>query len=77
MQNTNLSGILKRSAERYPDNTALVPDDTLGERVAVDVVLNPDEELDRAALKKFIRKGLAPYKIPKQVEFIQEPAVST
>lgn len=52
-----------------------VPDDTRGQLVKAFVVLregrSPSEEL-AAQLQEFVRDDIAPYKYPRQVEFIDE-----
>lgn len=44
------------------------PDDSLGERTAAEVVLNDGAALTRVELQKFLRKSLAPYKVPRSLE---------
>jgi long-chain acyl-CoA synthetase len=46
-----------------------VPDDRTGEAVKVFLVLRPGGELSVEEVQKYLRKSLAPYKIPRQVEF--------
>ncbi len=48
-----------------------IPDDNLCHRPAVEVTLRPDTTLTRVELQKFLRKSLAPYKIPKRVDIIE------
>jgi benzoate-CoA ligase len=36
------------------------------------VVLKPGEQADEAALKAFVKDRLAPYKYPRQIEFVAE-----
>jgi 2,3-dihydroxybenzoate-AMP ligase len=48
-----------------------VPDDYLGERSCAYVVLRPGADLRPVALKRFVReRGLAAYKVPDRVEFV-------
>ncbi|MEO0661513.1 MAG: long-chain fatty acid--CoA ligase, partial [Planctomycetota bacterium] len=49
-----------------------VPDDERGETVKSFIVLQPGATLDAAAVEKYAREHLAPYKIPRQVEFLDE-----
>jgi long-chain acyl-CoA synthetase len=46
-----------------------VPDERTGEAVKLFVVLRPGASLDRDAVREFLRERLAPYKIPRHVEF--------
>ncbi|MET9667998.1 (2,3-dihydroxybenzoyl)adenylate synthase [Streptomyces sp. NPDC006475] len=49
-----------------------VPDDYLGERACAYVILRPGAELRPAALRRFVRdRGLAAYKVPDRVEFVE------
>ncbi|MEJ8632581.1 (2,3-dihydroxybenzoyl)adenylate synthase [Streptomyces sp. MS2.AVA.5] len=49
-----------------------VPDDYLGERSCAYVILRPDAELRPAAVRRYVReRGLAAYKIPDRVEFVE------
>ncbi|MCL4790667.1 MAG: long-chain fatty acid--CoA ligase, partial [Gammaproteobacteria bacterium] len=48
-----------------------VPDERTGEAVKLFVVLRPGASLDRDAVREFLRERLAPYKIPRHVEFRQ------
>nr|APD71835.1 non-ribosomal peptide synthetase 1 [Streptomyces sp.] len=48
-----------------------VPDDYLGERTCAYVILREGAELRPAALRRFVREsGLAAYKVPDRVEFV-------
>jgi long-chain acyl-CoA synthetase len=49
-----------------------IPDQYRGETVKSYIVLNEGETMDAAEIEAFCRESLAPYKIPKQVEFIDE-----
>ncbi len=49
-----------------------VPDDKWIEAIAAVVVLRPDVQPDRDRLIEHARKHLAPFKVPKQVHFVQE-----
>ncbi|MFD3440306.1 (2,3-dihydroxybenzoyl)adenylate synthase [Streptomyces sp. NPDC058685] len=49
-----------------------VPDDYLGERSCAYVILRPDAELRPAAVRRYVReRGLAAYKVPDRVEFVE------
>jgi long-chain acyl-CoA synthetase len=48
-----------------------VPDERTGEAVKLFVVLRPGTSLDRDEVREFLRGRIAPYKIPRQVEFRQ------
>jgi long-chain acyl-CoA synthetase len=49
-----------------------VPDEYRGETVRAYVVVKPGEHLTAAELIEFCKERLAPYKVPKQVEFRSE-----
>lgn len=49
-----------------------VPDDYRGETVKVFVVLNPGEKMTEQEVIAYCKETLAPYKVPKLVEFIDE-----
>jgi long-chain acyl-CoA synthetase len=49
-----------------------VPDKYRGETVKAYVVLKPEQTCTAEELKKFCEERLAPYKVPKQVEFRSE-----
>jgi long-chain acyl-CoA synthetase len=46
-----------------------VPDERTGEAVKLFIVLRPGARLDRDEVREFLRERLAPYKIPRHVEF--------
>jgi len=46
------------------------PDLTRGEIVKAFVVLKPGEQLDRKELSNYLKKHLANYKLPRQIEFV-------
>ena len=50
-----------------------VPDERLGEDVAVAIFLAPDATLDAAGLRSFLAERIAKHKIPAQVWFVDEP----
>ncbi len=50
-----------------------VPDERLGEEVAVAIFLGPDATLDAAGLRSFLAERIAKHKIPAHVWFIDEP----
>lgn len=54
-----------------------VPDDERGETVRSYVVLKPDTALTAAAVQAWCRERLAAYKIPREVEFMEELPKST
>jgi long-chain acyl-CoA synthetase len=49
-----------------------VPDETRGETVKSFIVLRPGKTLDEQELEAYCRENLAAYKIPRQVEFLDE-----
>jgi len=49
-----------------------VPDERCGERIKAFVVLKPGHRLDEATLKTFLVGQLAKYKIPRDIEFVDE-----
>ncbi len=49
-----------------------VPDEAWGDRVVACVVLRPGATCDAATLRSFVRERLAPYKVPKDVLFLDE-----
>ncbi|MCL4780504.1 MAG: long-chain-fatty-acid--CoA ligase, partial [Gammaproteobacteria bacterium] len=46
-----------------------VPDERTGEAVKLFIVLRPGASLDKDEVREFLRASLAPYKIPRHVEF--------
>jgi long-chain acyl-CoA synthetase len=54
-----------------------VPDERKGEIVKSFVVPRPGHVLDHEALRAFLKERLAPYKVPREVEFITELPKST
>ena len=48
-----------------------IPDERTGEAVKLFVVTRPGASLDRDDVREFLRERLAPYKIPRHVEFRQ------
>lgn len=46
-----------------------VPDERTGEAVKLFIVMRPGASLDRDKVRTFLRERLAPYKIPRHVEF--------
>jgi len=50
-----------------------VPDQIFGEQVKAVVVLKEGEETTAEAIRKFCEENLADYKVPKYVQFIDEP----
>ena len=49
-----------------------IPDARLGERVAAVVQRRPDSTLDEDALKAYVGKELARYKVPEFVRFVDD-----
>ncbi|MBI1733151.1 MAG: AMP-binding protein [Gammaproteobacteria bacterium] len=52
--------------------TFAVPHDQLGEDVAAAVVLREGEALDEGALRDFVRRRLADFKVPRRILFLEE-----
>ncbi len=50
-----------------------IPDERLGEEVAVGVLLKPGSSLDAAGLQTFLKEKLASYKIPARIWFLDAP----
>lgn len=50
-----------------------VPDDRLGEIVAVAIVRSPGSTLDEAGLRTFLEPKMAKFKIPERVWFLDDP----
>jgi fatty-acyl-CoA synthase len=53
------------------------PDETWGEVPAAIVVLKPGASLDEAGLKEFLKERLGRYKLPRVIEFQDEPLPKT
>jgi len=49
-----------------------VPDDEFGSRLKAFVVARPDAALDAETVRAFIRANLARFKVPREVEFVEE-----
>ncbi len=49
-----------------------IPDAKRGETPKLFIILKPDETMSEEEVKEHCRKSLAPYKVPTQVEFIDE-----
>ena len=49
-----------------------VPDPEFGSRLKAFVVARPDAALDAEAVRAYIRENLARYKVPREVEFVDE-----
>jgi fatty-acyl-CoA synthase len=49
-----------------------VDDEEWGERLAAYVALRPGAECSEDEVKEFVRKNLARYKVPREVEFLDE-----
>jgi fatty-acyl-CoA synthase len=55
-----------------------VRDERFGERLKAVVVTRPGHELDEDGVKRFVRENLASFKVPRDVEFVDElPRTST
>ncbi len=52
--------------------TFALPHDKLGEEVAAAVVLREGESVDARALRDFAGKSLAPFKVPREIVFLDE-----
>jgi len=67
---------IERVLGRHPDIEAVavlgIPDERLGERVAVAVQTKPGTRLDEAELKRYVGSELARYKVPERVQFVEE-----
>ncbi|MFT4518592.1 MAG: long-chain acyl-CoA synthetase [Halioglobus sp.] len=50
-----------------------VPDDAMGEELALVIHLNPGEEMSEADLRAFLKDRLASYKIPRHIQFWGHP----
>jgi long-chain acyl-CoA synthetase len=50
-----------------------VPDDAMGEELALVLYLNPGETLDEEALRLYLKNRLASYKVPRHIRFRDEP----
>jgi fatty-acyl-CoA synthase len=48
-----------------------VPDEDFGQRLAAQVVLQPQSAASEEELKGFVRERLARYKVPREIEFVQ------
>jgi fatty-acyl-CoA synthase len=49
-----------------------VPDDEYGQRLAAYVVTRPGDTVDGEALKDFVKRNLARFKVPRDVHFVDE-----
>jgi fatty-acyl-CoA synthase len=49
-----------------------VPDEEFGSRLKAFVVARPDAALDAETVRAFIRENLARFKVPREVEFVEE-----
>jgi long-chain acyl-CoA synthetase len=49
-----------------------VPDEVRGERVKAWIVCRPGKTVSEAELRSFCRQALAPYKVPSQIEIVNE-----
>ncbi len=67
---------IERVLGLHPDIEAVavlgIPDERLGERVAVAVQTKPGTRLDEAELKRYVGSELARYKVPELVRFVEE-----
>ncbi len=55
-----------------------VPDQDFGQRLAASVVRKPDSSVSAEELQAFVRQRLARYKVPREIEFVNElPRTST
>ena len=67
-----LDGVLFEHPKILEACTVGVPDRYRGETVKAFVVVKPGETLTAEAVEAYCRKRLAPYKVPSQIEFIDE-----
>jgi acyl-CoA synthetase (AMP-forming)/AMP-acid ligase II len=55
-----------------------VPDEDFGQRLAASVVRQPDASVSPEELQAFVRQHLARYKVPREIEFVDQlPRTST
>jgi acyl-CoA synthetase (AMP-forming)/AMP-acid ligase II len=54
-----------------------LPDQRLGERLAVTAVIEPGAEADGEEIKSFCKQRLAIYKVPREVFFTRDPLPRT
>ena len=50
-----------------------VPDEAMGEELALVLHLNPGESLTEEALRAYLKERIAGYKVPKHIRFWSEP----
>lgn len=67
-----LDGVLFEHPKIREACTVGVPDRYRGETVKAFVVVKPGETLTAEAVEAYCRKRMAPYKVPSQIEFIDE-----
>ncbi len=67
-----VDAVLVSHAAILESATIGVPDPTRGETVKSFVVLKPGHRLTAGEVQAFCREGLAPYKVPREVEFLDE-----
>ena len=49
-----------------------VPDDILGQVVKAFIITRDGINLDKKTVQRYCKKNLAPYKIPKHIDFVQD-----
>ncbi len=49
-----------------------VPDEQFGQRLKAFVVVRPGSELSEEEVKDYVKSNLARYKVPREVEFLEE-----
>jgi long-chain acyl-CoA synthetase len=65
--------VLRERTDKVLEACAIgVPDSKRGETVKVFVVVKPGETLTAQEITDYCRERLAPYKVPKTVEFLKE-----
>lgn len=69
---------VERAIADHPDVADVaafgMPDERLGERLAVAVLPEPGRVLDAHAVREYVRSRLAGYKVPADVYFLERPA---
>ena len=63
---------LAERAEIAQSRVIGVPHDVLGQAIRAEVVLRPGCALTESELRRFLRQGLEPYKVPQTIVFVDE-----
>ncbi|MBT4004148.1 MAG: AMP-binding protein, partial [Chloroflexi bacterium] len=69
--------VLATHPKIFEAGVAGIPDADSGEAVKAWIVFNPGESATKEEILEFCRKDLARYKVPKQIEFVEELPRST